>query len=124
MKSVFSNKLSDFADIYSDDIEIIGIDRPNFDRIKTLAREFIETKEDLKIQWSQAINDADSPNNILPMSIDSDLRSLITDQISESSEMLGELLGCNQVGVRLATLLSPMGPLFHVDQIPCRLLLT
>ena len=100
MKSVFSNKLSDFADIYSDDIEIIGIDRPNFDRIKTLAREFIETKEDLKIQWAQAINDIDSPNNILPMSIDSDLRSLITDQISESSEMLGELLGCNQVGVR------------------------
>ena len=124
MKSVFSNKLSDFADIYSDDIEIIGIDRPNFDRIKTLAREFIETKEDLKIQWAQAINDTDSPNNILPMSIDSDLRSLITDQISESSEMLGELLGCNQVGVRLATLRSPMCPLFHVDQIPCRLLIT
>ena len=124
MKSVFSNKLSDFADIYSDDIEIIGIDRPNFDRIKTLAREFIETKEDLKIQWAQAINDVDSPNNILPMSIDSDLRSLITDQISESSEMLGELLGCNQVGVRLATLRSPMCPLFHVDQIPCRLLIT
>ena len=48
----------------------------------------------------------------------------IRDRISESSEMLGELLGCNQVGVRLATLRSPMCPLFHVDKIPCRLLIT
>ena len=38
--------------------------------------------------------------------------------------MLGELLGCKEVGVRLATLRSPMCPLFHIDQIPCRLLIT
>lgn len=124
MNSIFSDQLSDFADIYSDDIEIIGIDRPNFDLIETLASEFIETKEDLKIQWVQATNDIDPANNILPMSIDPDLRSLITDQISESSKMLGELMGCNKVGVRLATLRSPMCPSFHVDQIPCRLLIT
>ena len=124
MKSLFSNQLSDFADIYADDIEIIGVDRPNFDLIETLASEFIETKEDIKIQWIQATNDADSPNNILPTSINPNLRSMITDQISESSEMLGELVGCDQVGVRLATLRSPMCPLFHIDQIPCRLLIT
>ena len=118
MKSLFSNQLSDFADIYADDIEIIGVDRPNFDLIETLASEFIETKEDIKIQWIQATNDADSPNNILPTSINPNLRSMITDQISESSEMLGELVGCDQVGVRLATLRSPMCPLFHIDQIP------
>ena len=114
MKSLFSNQLSDFADIYADDIEIIGVDRPNFDLIETLASEFIETKEDIKIQWIQATNDVDSPNNILPTSINPNLRSMITDQISESSEMLGELVGCDQVGVRLATLRSPMCPLFHI----------
>ena len=79
MKSLFSNQLSDFADIYADDIEIIGVDRPNFDLIETLASEFIETKEDMKIQWIQATNDADSPNNILPTSINPNLRSMITD---------------------------------------------
>ena len=45
MKSLFSNQLSDFADIYADDVEIIGVDRPNFDLIETLASEFIESKE-------------------------------------------------------------------------------
>ena len=124
MKSTFSNELSDFADIYSDDIEIIGVDRPNFDQIQVLANEFIETKEDLKIQWVQATDDEDSTSNILPTSMNPNLGSMISDQIRESSEMLGELLGCKEVGVRLATLRSPMCPLFHIDQIPCRLLIT
>jgi len=124
MKSKFSNELSDFADIYSDDIEIIGVDRPNFDQIQVLANEFIETKEDLKIQWVQATDDEDSTSNILPTSMNPNLGSMISDQIRESSEMLGELVGCNEVGVRLATLRSPMCPLFHIDQIPCRLLIT
>ena len=124
MKSTFSNELSDFADIYSDDIEIIGVDRPNFDQIQVLANEFIETKEDLKIQWVQATDDEDSTSNILPTSMNPNLGSMISDQIRESSEMLGELVGCNEVGVRLATLRSPMCPLFHIDQIPCRLLIT
>ena len=73
MKSKFTNKLSDFADIYSDEIEIIGVDRPNSDQIKVLANEFIETKEDLKIQWVQATNDEDSTSNILPASMNPNL---------------------------------------------------
>ena len=92
MKSKFSNELSDFADIYSDDIEIIGVDRPNFDQIQVLANEFIETKEDLKIQWVQATDDEDSTSNILPTSMNPNLGSMISDQIRESSEMLGELV--------------------------------
>ena len=95
MKSKFSNELSDFADIYSDDIEIIGVDRPNFDQIQVLANEFIETKEDLKIQWVQATDDEDSTSNILPTSMNPNLGSMISDQIRESSEMLGELVGCS-----------------------------
>ena len=38
--------------------------------------------------------------------------------------MLSDLLGCNKVSVRLASLRSPMCPLFHVDNIACRLLIT
>ena len=117
MKSKFSNELSDFADIYSDDIEIIGVDRPKFDQIQVLANEFIDTKEDLKIQWVQATDDEDSTSNILPTSMNPNLGSMISDQIRESSEMLGELVGCNEVGVRLATLRSPMCPLFHIDPV-------
>ena len=56
MKSLFSNQLSDFADIYADDIEIIGVDRPNFDLIETLASEFIETKYNgFKLQMMQIL---------------------------------------------------------------------
>ena len=83
MKSTFSNELSDFADIYSDDIEIIGVDRPNFDQIQVLANEFIETKEDLKIQWVQATDDEDSTSNILPTSMNPNLGSMISDQIRD-----------------------------------------
>ena len=78
----------------------------------------------MKIQWVQATDDEDSTSNILPTSMNPNLGSMISNQIRESSEMLGELVGCNEVGVRLATLRSPMCHLFHIDQIPCRLLIT
>ena len=84
MKSKFSNELSDFADIYSDDIEIIGVDRPNFDQIQVLANEFIETKEDLKIQWVQATDDEDSTSNILPTSMNPNLGSMISIRLEKA----------------------------------------
>ena len=40
------------------------------------------------------------------------------------NEMLGSLVDCKKIGVRIATLRSPMCPLFHVDNIRCRMLIT
>ena len=52
------------------------------------------------------------------------MRSMLADQVNEGCDVLAALLGCATVGVRLATLRSPMCPSFHVDKIPCRLLIT
>ena len=38
--------------------------------------------------------------------------------------IMGELMGCDQVGIRLETLSAPMCPRFHVDHVPCRMLIT
>ena len=40
------------------------------------------------------------------------------------NEMLGSPVDCKKIGVRIATLRSPMCPLFHVDNIRCRMLIT
>ena len=49
---------------------------------------------------------------------------MLVDLILESGEMLGSLVDCKKIGVRIATLRSPMCPLFHVDNIRCRMLIT
>lgn len=38
--------------------------------------------------------------------------------------MLGELVDCERIGVRLETLSAPMCPRFHPDHVPCRMLIT
>ena len=49
---------------------------------------------------------------------------MLVNLILESGEMLGSLVDCKKIGVRIATLRSPMCPLFHVDNIRCRMLIT
>ena len=49
---------------------------------------------------------------------------MLVDLILESGEVLGSLVDCKKIGVRVATLRSPMCPLFHVDNIRCRMLIT
>ena len=49
---------------------------------------------------------------------------MLIDLILESGEMLGSLVDCKKIGLRIATLRSPMCPLFHVDNIKCRMLIT
>ena len=69
MKSITSNQLSDFADIYLDDIELISIDIPNSDDIEYLSRQFIKSRQDLKLQWVLELEDKKSIDYALPKSI-------------------------------------------------------
>ena len=82
-----------------------------------------QTKE-LELRWVQDINDLGYIENSLPASLSSDQKNMLIDQISKSSKILGTILKCSKFTVRLAKLRSPMCPLFHVDQIPCRLLIS
>ena len=124
MQFVESNKLSDLKMIYSDDVELVSIARTNSTTLKELSQRLLELRTPLKLQWKQTLKDRETADSQLPESIDIELRTMLVDLIAESCEIFGELMGCSQIGVRLATLRSPMCPRFHVDQIPCRMIIT
>ena len=124
MQLVESNQLSDLKMIYSDDVELVSITRANSTTIKELSQRLLELRTPLKLQWKQTLKDRETADSQLPESIDIELRTMLVDLIGESCEIFGELMGCSQIGVRLATLRSPMCPRFHVDQIPCRMIIT
>ena len=124
MKSIFSDQLSDFSNIHLDDVEVISIARPNFNILEDSSFKFLQTRQSLKLQWMQDVEDDNCIESTLTESVPPILKSLLVNQVDESSKMLSDLLGCNKVSVRLASLRSPMCPLFHVDNIACRLLIT
>ncbi len=124
MNSVIGDQLACFKDIHLDDVELVSVKRQKFDTIKDLSTNFIKSREVLKLQWHQDLNDFRTIQEIFPESVETSFRSMLIDLILESGEMLGSLVDCKKIGVRIATLRSPMCPLFHVDNIKCRMLIT
>ena len=124
MNAVTGDQLSCFSDIHLDDVELVSIKRQKFDTIKDLSTNFIKSREVLKLQWHQDLDDSWTIQENLPESLDTSFRSMLVNLILESGEMLGSLVDCKKIGVRIATLRSPMCPLFHVDNIRCRMLIT
>ena len=124
MKAVIGDQLSCFSDIHLDDVELVSVKRQKFDTIKDLSSNFIKSREVLKLQWHQDLDDSWTIQENLPESLDTSFRSMLVNLILESGEMLGSLVDCKKIGVRIATLRSPMCPLFHVDNIRCRMLIT
>ena len=124
MKTIFSDQISDFSSIHLDDVEVISIARPDFHIIEECSLQFLQTRKALKPQWEQDLEDDSYIQSALSESMPTTLKSMLINQINESGEMLGDLLGCKKVNIRLASLRSPMCPLFHVDNIKCRLLIT
>ena len=124
MNSVIGDQIACFTDIHLDDVELVSVKRQKFDTIKDLSTNFIKSREVLKLQWHQDLDDSWTIQENLPESLETSFRSMLINLILESGEMLGSLVGCKKIGIRIATLRSPMCPLFHVDNIRCRMLIT
>lgn len=124
MRQVISDQLGDFAAIYDEDVEIVSVTRPQARTCEALSQQLIRSRQVPHLRWVQPADDPDAPASELPATLDADVHSALLDQIAEASEMLGELVGCEQVGVRLEALSAPMCPRFHVDHVPCRMLIT
>ena len=45
MRLVSSNQLSDLAEIYSDDVELVSICLPNFEHIESLSQQLILSRQ-------------------------------------------------------------------------------
>ena len=124
MQQVIGEELGDFAAIYDEDVEIVSVTRPQAATCEALAKRLIRSRQVPQLRWIQPADDPEAPASELPATIDADVRSGLLDQIAEASEMLGELMDCDRVGVRLETLSAPMCPRFHADHVPCRMLIT
>ena len=124
MRQVISDHLGDFAAIYDEDVEIVSVSRPQARTCEALAKRLIRSRQAPALRWVQPADDPEAPASELPATIDADVHAALLDQIAEASELLGELMHCKRVGVRLKTLSAPMCPRFHVDHVPCRMLIT
>ena len=124
MRQVIGVQLGEFAAIYDEDVEIVSVSRPQSSTYEAFAKRLILSRQVPHLRWIQPTDDPEAPATVLPSTIDDDVHSALLDQIAEASEMLGELLDCERVGVRLETVGAPMCPRFHVDHVPCRMLIT
>ncbi|MYD97774.1 MAG: DUF1826 domain-containing protein [Gammaproteobacteria bacterium] len=124
MRQVIGDQLGDFAAIYDEDVEVVSVTRPQARTCEALAERLVRSRQVPQLRWVQSADDPVAPASELPSTIDADVRSALLDQIAEASEMLGELMDCERVGVRLETLSAPMCPRFHADHVPCRMLIT
>ena len=124
MRQVISDQLGDFAALYDEDVEVVSVTRPQASTCETLAKRLIRSRQALRLQWVQPVDDPDATASQLPATTDPEVHTVLLDQVAEASEMLGELLGCERVGIRLESLNAPMCPRFHADHVPCRMLIT
>ena len=81
MNAVIGDQLSCFSDIHLDDVELISIKRQKFDTIKDLSTNFIKSREVLKLQWHQDLDDTRTIQEILPQSVETSFRSMLIDLI-------------------------------------------
>ena len=124
MRHLISDQISDFAAIYDADMELISVERAEESAALAEASCKLLKRENFKAQWSQRVDDTGKADEMLARYLDQRVSPALAEEINFASDMLGCLLDCKSVGIRIATLRSPMCPRFHVDRVPCRLLFT
>ena len=125
MRHVISDEIADFAAIFNNDIELVSVSRPETRLAEEMEQQLYRTGYPLTLQWRQDDKNVEVPAaKLLHSPVDGSAASLLVEEIVLVNEILHELLGCKEIGIRLATLDSPMCPRFHVDAVACRMLLT
>jgi len=129
MQQVRSDQLGDLAAIYDRDVEMVSIAREAPGRLPDLARRLFSERMEIQEQWIQHRSDRCATARALAAVIDASAIpagevELMAHEVLAACDALTALLGCEAVGVRVSTLRRPMCPRFHVDRIPCRMLIT
>ena len=124
MRYLSSDQAGDFAAIYDEDVELVSVARPASAHLEALTEQLFASRQSVQAQWEQAPGDADAPSAALSMVVDADWLRALCEEITLAGDLLGELLGCERIGIRVTTLRGPMCPRFHADQVPCRMLIT
>ena len=125
MRSHVSAELGDLAAIYDANIELISVRPPgNRPQLDDAVARLVSARGELNAQWSQAPADVETALSQLSPVADADLAHGLSELIADAAVVLDELLDCRSVGVRVGLLRKPMCPRFHVDHVPCRMLVT
>ncbi|MCC5793282.1 MAG: DUF1826 domain-containing protein [Chromatiales bacterium] len=124
MRQVASHQLVDFSRIYEDDVELITVRRASDGSLSSQSARLLEAGQVIQARWEQPAGDINAALTGLSGCADPSWQQAMGSEIALAGELLSELLGCDRVGVRVTSLRAPMCPRFHVDQVPCRLLMT
>lgn len=124
MRHVLTDHVGDFTAIYDEDVELISVARPASEPNPETAGRLVPAHRNLQEHWTQSPGDDRAITDRLSASLETNALPVLSASISAATEILGDLLGCPEVGIRVTTLHRPMCPRFHVDQVPCRMLIT
>lgn len=124
MRHLVSSRIVDFAGIYDEDVELVSVTSARSTALAAVAERVLMTPRTVESRWEQAVGAHGAAEAALTAATGQQSLPALSEEIAETSEVIGELLGCTRVGVRLATLRGPMCPRFHVDRTPCRMLTT
>ena len=95
-----------------------------FEEVISFAKKVAKNKKNLELEFSYPVNQDKALESFFSKSLDINDVALITNPIDKVSKILRKLTKCKKVNIKLTSLRSPMCPIFHVDNIPCRFLVT
>ena len=124
MKALFGNSFYDFENLILKQVEVVGVLPEKFEEIISFAKKVAKNKKNLELEFSYPFNQDKELESFFSKSLDMNDVALITNPIVEVSKILRKLTKCKKVNIKLTSLRSPMCPIFHVDNIPCRFLVT
>ena len=124
MKAVFGNSFCDFENLISKQVEVVGVLPEKFEEVISFAKKVAKNKKNLELEFSYSVNQDKALESFFSKSLDMNEVALITNPIVEVSKILRKLTKCKKVNIKLTSLRSPMCPIFHVDYIPCTILVT
>ncbi|MEQ8661899.1 MAG: DUF1826 domain-containing protein [Gammaproteobacteria bacterium] len=124
MRHLESGSLDTLAAIYEDDVELVAVARAGVAGVDGASRRLFASEHEFRAQWVQATRDHSVAERMLTDKLGRRVLPGLSDEIAAAVETLTDLLGCDAVGIRAQRLRGPMCPRFHVDRVPCRMLIT
>ncbi|MEM7078136.1 MAG: DUF1826 domain-containing protein, partial [Pseudomonadota bacterium] len=104
MQHVVSDTLADFAAFYDEDVELISITRPRAQSSQAYAQELLSSRGLPPSNWVQEAGDA----NALADALSASVCPTLVGEITQATEVVSDLLGCQRVDIRLEILSQPM----------------